>query len=70
MIDFCGKSCKCFPQKYTLGIGTVNKGEAEDYGAAFKKGSKLTAEFNKALAELKKDGEYDKIYAKWFGNQK
>ena len=47
-----------------------DKMEAEDYGAAFKKGSKLTAEFNKALAELKKDGEYDKIYAKWFGNQK
>ena len=24
-------------------------------------------DFNKALAELKKDGEYDKIYTKWFG---
>mgnify|MGYP001175336219 CR=1 FL=1 len=41
--------------------------EAEDYGMAFKKGSKLTAEANKVLAELKKNGEYDKIYAKWFG---
>jgi glutamine transport system substrate-binding protein len=46
------------------------KMEAEDYGAAFAKGSKLTAEFNKALAELKKNGEYDKIYAKWFGAKK
>lgn len=41
--------------------------EAEPYGIAFKKGSKLTAEFNKGLAELKKNGEYDKIYKTWFG---
>ena len=41
--------------------------DAESYGFAFKKDSKLAADFNKALAELKKDGEYDKIYTKWFG---
>ena len=41
--------------------------DAESYGFAFKKDSKLAAYFNKALAELKKDGEYDKIYTKWFG---
>ncbi|MEE3429231.1 MAG: transporter substrate-binding domain-containing protein [Ruminococcus sp.] len=29
------------------------------------KGSKLTAEFNKALKELKKDGTLDKINAKY-----
>jgi glutamine transport system substrate-binding protein len=42
--------------------------EAESYGIAFKKGSKLTADVNKALAEMQKDGEYDKLYQKWFGN--
>jgi glutamine transport system substrate-binding protein len=41
--------------------------DAESYGFAFKKDSKLAADVNKALAELKKDGEYDKIYTKWFG---
>lgn len=41
--------------------------DAESYGFAFKKDSKLAADFNKALAELKKNGEYDKIYTKWFG---
>lgn len=44
--------------------------EAESYGMALKKGSKLTAEINKALDELKKNGEYDKIYKKWFGDVK
>jgi glutamine transport system substrate-binding protein len=42
--------------------------EAESYGIAFKKGSKLTAEANKALADLQKSGEYDKLYQKWFGD--
>lgn len=41
--------------------------DAESYGFAFKKDNKLAAEVNKALGELKKDGEYDKIYTKWFG---
>ena len=41
--------------------------EAESYGMAFNKGSKLTADINKALADLKKDGTYDKIYKTWFG---
>lgn len=41
--------------------------DAESYGFAFKKDSKLAAEVNKALGELKQDGEYDKIYTKWFG---
>ena len=42
--------------------------EAESYGMALKKGNKLAAEVNKALDELKKNGEYDKIYKKWFGD--
>lgn len=41
--------------------------EAESYGISLKKNSPLTAKINKALLDLKKNGEYDKIYAKWFG---
>lgn len=44
--------------------------EAEPYGIAVKKGSKLAGDLNKALAELKKSGEYDKLYTKWFGEKK
>lgn len=45
--------------------------EAEQYGLAVKKGNdKLAADINKALAELKKNGEYDKIYKTWFGEVK
>lgn len=40
---------------------------AEDYGLATKKNSELGQQMNKALDELKKNGEYDKIYEKWFG---
>ena len=46
------------------------KMEAEPYGIAVKKDSKLAADLNKALAELKKNGEYDKLYTKWFGEKK
>lgn len=46
------------------------KMEAEPYGIAAKKDSKLPAEINKALMELKKNGEYDKLYIKWFGEKK
>ena len=36
---------------------------AEDYGIAVKKGNdKLAADINKALNELKQNGEFDKIY--------
>ena len=50
-------------------VGTVL--EAENYGIAVKKGNeKLAQELNKALADLKKDGEYDKIYKTWFGEVK
>ncbi len=34
-----------------------------------KDNEKLAADINKALAELKKNGEYDKIYKTWFGEQ-
>ena len=42
--------------------------EAEYYGIAAKKGNTaLVKQVNEALAALKKNGEYDKIYKKWFG---
>ncbi len=45
--------------------------EAEKYGFAVKKGNeKLVQDMNKALAELKKNGEFDKIYKTWFGEVK
>ena len=47
--------------------GSLQSGEF--YGIAFPKGSPLVPKVNAALAELKKSGEYDKIYAKWFGQQ-
>ena len=39
------------------------------YGVAFPKGSPLVAKVNTALADLKKSGEYGKIYQKWFGTK-
>lgn len=42
--------------------------EEESYGIAMKKGNEeLTKKVNDALAELKKNGEFDKIQKKWFG---
>ena len=44
---------------------------SEDYGIAVAKGNKELAEkINAALKKLKENGEYDKIFAKWFGAQK
>jgi polar amino acid transport system substrate-binding protein len=43
---------------------------AEDYGiATAKKNTELADKVNKALDELKKNGEYEKIYVKWFGKK-
>ena len=47
-----------------------DKMEAEEYGIVVKKDSKLAPEINKALAAMKKDGEYQKLYAKWFATKK
>lgn len=44
---------------------------SEDYGIAVKKGNeKLAAEINKALAEMKQNGEYAQLYKTWFGEEK
>ncbi len=43
---------------------------SEDYGiATAKKNTELAQKIDKALDELKKSGEYDKIYEKWFGRK-
>ncbi|MBP2652787.1 MAG: glnH 4 [Firmicutes bacterium] len=43
---------------------------SEEYGLAIsKKNNELTQKINTALAELKKNGEYGKIYEKWFGKK-
>ncbi len=54
----------------TAGAGKVKAvGEqilAAPYGIAFPKGSPLVEKFNAALKRAKDDGEYAKIYRKWF----
>ena len=43
---------------------------AESYGIALaKNNAELQKEINTALQELHKNGEYDKIFAKWFGEK-
>ena len=43
---------------------------AEDLGIGINpKKKELAGEINKALGELKKNGEYEKLYVKWFGSK-
>lgn len=46
-----------------------NTFETETYGIVMRRHGELTPKVNKALAELKSSGEYDKIYEKWFGKE-
>ena len=39
----------------------------EQYGIAFPKDSVLVEPVNQALAEMKEDGTYEKLYKKWIG---
>ncbi|HWR45941.1 transporter substrate-binding domain-containing protein [Sporomusa sp.] len=41
--------------------------DSEGYCVAVKSGDAILTVFNKGLKEIKKNGTYDKIYAKWFG---
>ena len=51
-------------------ILTENFGK-EEYGVGMRKADKqLKEKIDQALAELKTDGTYDKIYATWFGKEK
>ncbi len=50
-------------------VKTVGKlYEGQQYGIALKDGSKWVGPVNKALASIKEDGTYKKIYEKWFGD--
>jgi len=55
----------------TLGQGRVKVAgklkSGDQYGIAFPKGSPLVPQVNAALATLKSTGQYEEIYAKWFG---
>lgn len=43
---------------------------AEEYGiATAKKNTELAGKIDKAIDELKKNGEYEKLYVKWFGKK-
>lgn len=46
-------------------VGDILQGE--NYGVAFPEGSELVDDVNQALATLKENGTYEKIYKKWFG---
>ena len=46
-------------------VETIPTGE--QYGIAFPKDSELVEPVNEALAEIKEDGTYEKIYKKWIG---
>lgn len=46
-------------------VGDLYAGQP--YGIGFPKGSELVAKVNAALAKLRANGEYAKIYEKWFG---
>ena len=48
-------------------VGSLKSGDF--YGIAFPKGSELVPVVNKALAELKANGTYDKLYETWFGKK-
>jgi polar amino acid transport system substrate-binding protein len=44
--------------------------DAEEYGIAVaKKNTELAGKINKALDEIKQNGEYAKIYEQWFGKK-
>ncbi|WP_322996638.1 glutamine ABC transporter substrate-binding protein GlnH [Castellaniella sp.] len=48
-------------------VGSLKSGDF--YGIAFPKGSDLVVVVNKALADIKADGTYDKLYETWFGKK-
>lgn len=54
--------------EYAKSVGVPRN--AESYGiAAAQKNTELVKQIDEALEALKKNGEYDKIYEKWFGKK-
>lgn len=61
----CAFYIKTKPETKLEVVGKAfNQGQAP-YAVAFVKGFKYVDKFNKALADLKKDGTLDKLYEKW-----
>lgn len=48
---------------------TLESSEEAGSAIAFQKGSEYTEEFNKALNEMKENGELDELIIKWFGGK-
>src|ERR671917_363390 len=48
-------------------VGVQASSTGEQYGIAFPKDSPLVDPVNQALAEIKDDGTYEKLYKKWIG---
>jgi arginine/lysine/histidine transporter system substrate-binding protein len=48
---------------------TLDSSEEAGSAIAFQKGSEYTEEFNKALNEMKENGELDELIIKWFGGK-
>lgn len=65
---------KKHPSKYRQAGKAISKPKkyfGSGFGIAFRRGEqKLAHKFNKALAEVKKDGTYAKIHEKYFGTEK
>ena len=59
-------------QSQAVGVKSLaDKLSAEDYGIAMAKDdAELQKKINDALKKLRDNGEYDKIYQKWFGTGK
>ena len=59
-------------QSQAVGVKSLaDKLSAEDYGIAMAKDdAELQKKVNDALKKLRDNGEYDKIYQKWFGTGK
>lgn len=53
-------------QNKDLSYYVIEHQEDQSKAAAFAEGSKLTADFDKALDELTKEGKVDELKAKWF----
>ena len=53
--------------KELQGFTIKTKDEEAGSAIAFPKNSDLTKKFNKALKEMKDNGELDKLIVKWFG---
>jgi polar amino acid transport system substrate-binding protein len=57
------------PNKKFEGILDTTNFDSEYYGIAYPKGSDLKAKLDPAIKKVIENGEYAKIYSKWFGEE-